>query len=74
MKKIPGYIIILHVCHKWQSYDKWFLRFGAWKTGFLVILDHFLPLKPLPIQKNQNFEKWKTKKHQEKLSFCLCAQ
>ena len=42
-----------HVYHKWQSYDKWFLRYGAWQTELFVILDNFLQLK------NQNFEKMK---------------
>ena len=37
--------------HKWQSYDVWFLRYGAWRTELFVILDHFflpfyLPKKP----------------------------
>ena len=32
--------------HKWQSYDVWFLRYGAQQTEFFVILDHFLPFGP----------------------------
>ena len=40
-----------HVYHKWQSYDVWFLRYGAWQTEFFVILDNFLPIYPLKTQK-----------------------
>ena len=29
LKKTPGNIIILHLHHKWLSYDVWFLRYGA---------------------------------------------
>ena len=36
--KKPGDIILLHVFHKWRSYDAKFLRYGA------NILDYFLPL------------------------------
>ena len=28
--------------HNWQSYNVWFLRYGAWWTEFFVILDQFL--------------------------------
>ena len=59
MKKPPGDIIILHVSHKWQPYDVWFLRYGVWQTDFFVILDGFLPFYPPNILKNQNFEKLK---------------
>ena len=34
---------LTHLHHKWQSYDAWFLRYGARHTEFLVILDCFLP-------------------------------
>ena len=43
--------------HKWQSYNVWFLRHGAWQAKFFVILDHFLPFYPPNNLKNQNFEK-----------------
>ena len=33
-------------CHKWWSYDVWFLRYGTRWTEFFVILDHFLPFYP----------------------------
>ena len=41
------------VYHKWQQYDVWFLRNGAWHTQRFVILDHFLPFYP------QTTQKWK---------------
>ena len=53
------YYHFTHVYHKWQSYDVWFLRYGAWQTEFFVILDHFLPFYPPNNLKNQNFEKMK---------------
>ena len=43
--------------HKWQSYDVWFLRYGAQQTECFVILDHFLPFYPLMDPQNQNFRK-----------------
>ena len=45
--------------HKWQSYDVWFLRYGAWRTEFFVILDNFLHFYPPKNPKNQNFEEIK---------------
>ena len=60
-KKSSGYIIILYLCHKWQSYDVWFLRYGAQQTEFLVILDRFLTFYPPKDPENQNFEKAKKK-------------
>ena len=47
--------------HKWKSYDVWFLRYGAWRTEFFVILDCFLSFYPPNNQKNQNFEKMEKK-------------
>ena len=46
---------------KWQSYDIWFLRYGAWWTEFFAILDHFLHIYCPNNSKNQNFEKMKKK-------------
>ena len=60
-KNAWGYII-LHVSHKWKSYNVWFLWYGAWQTWFFVILGHFLPLyrpPPLTIQNIKIFKKWK---------------
>ena len=48
-----------HVYNKWQSYDVWFLRYGAWQTELIVIFDCFLPFYPPNNPKNQNFEKLK---------------
>ena len=58
MKKFTGDIISLHMCTKSQSYDVWFLRYGARQTEFFVILNHYLPFYCPPNDpKNQNFEK-----------------
>ena len=48
-----------HLHHKWQSCDVWFLRYEVWRTGFVVILDHFLPFYPLTTQKLKILTKWK---------------
>ena len=45
--------------HIWQSYNVWFLRYGAWQTEVFVILDHFFPFYLLNNLKNQNLKKWK---------------
>ena len=42
------YYHFTNVYHKWQSYDKWFFRYGLQQTKFFVILDHFLPFYPPP--------------------------
>ena len=65
LKKAWRYYHFKHVCHKWQSYDVWFLKYLAWWTDFFVILDHFCPFTPPPLpknQKNQNLEKMVNKK------------
>ena len=59
LKKMPGGIIILCMCNKWQSYDIWFLRYWVWCTEFFVILEYFLSFYPPNNSKNQNFEKMK---------------
>ena len=51
MKKTTEDIIILHMYHKLQLYDVWFLRYGVQQTEFLVILDHFCPFTSLTTQK-----------------------
>ena len=48
-----------NVYPKWQSYDVWLLRYGAWQTELFVILDHFFPFTPLKIQ---NIKFWKNEK------------
>ena len=47
------------VYHKWQLYDIWFLRYGAWQTELFLILDHFLPFKPWELRKSKF---WKNEK------------
>ena len=37
------YCHFTQVHHKWQSYDIWFLRYGAWQKKLFVILVGFLP-------------------------------
>ena len=58
-KNIWRYYNFTYVYHKWQWYDVWFLRYGAWRTKFFVILDCFLPFYSSNNPKNQNFEKIK---------------
>ena len=43
MKKIPGDIILLyiHVCHKWRSFNIWFLKYKEQQTEIFDILGHF---------------------------------
>ena len=36
----------MQMYHKWQSYNIWFLRYWAWQTEFVLILDHFALLPP----------------------------
>ena len=45
--------------HKWQIYDVWFLRYGAWPTEFFCHFGPFFTFYPPPPKnlKNQNFEK-----------------
>ena len=59
---------LTHMQHKWQSYDVWFQRYGAWHPEFFVILDYFLPCysqnqkiksKNQNNSENQNFQKMK---------------
>ena len=56
-KKVWRYYHFTYVYRKGRSYV-WFLRYRAWRTERIVILDHFLPFYP------KNLKKWKkTKKH-----------
>ena len=50
------YYHFTHVHHKWQSYDKWFLRYGASQTELFFI---FCPFTPLTTEKIKTFEKWR---------------
>ena len=57
-KKCLEILSFPHVCHKWQSYDVWFLRYGAWRTQLFVILDHFLYLHHPPPPNNPKIQKF----------------
>ena len=58
-KQAQRYYHFTHVYHKWKSYDVRFLRYGAWKIEFFVILVHFFAFTLLTT-KNSKF--WKNKK------------
>ena len=66
-KKSRRYYHFTLVYHKWQSYDVWFLRYGAWQTEFFVSLDHYF-LYPTVNPKNQNFKKMKKKKQNKTIT------
>ena len=46
--------------HIWQSYNVWFLRYGAWQTEVFVILDHFFLFTSLTTWK---IKIWKNEKN-----------
>ena len=48
-----------HLHHKWQSYNAWFLSYGAQQTEIFVIFNCCLPFYPPMDPENQNFEKMK---------------
>ena len=58
-KNTKIYYHFTHVSHKWQSYDVWFLRYGAQQTELFVILGCLLPFYPHNNPENQNFETMK---------------
>ena len=60
-KNTRRYYHLTQVYHKQQSYDVWFLRYGAWQTKCLVILDSFLPFYSPFKTKNRNFQKLEKK-------------
>ena len=60
-KKAWRYYNFTLAYHKWQSFDVWFLRYGARQTELFLILDNFLPFYPTNNPENQNFEKMKNK-------------
>ena len=51
--------IVLHMYHKWRSYDVCYLKCKAQQIKVFVILGHFLPSDPPTNNKNPNFEKLK---------------
>ena len=61
--KNTGDIIILHVYHKWQSYDVWYLRYGMRRTNFFDSWGGILCSFPsLATRKIKILKKWKKKK------------
>ena len=52
------YYHFTYLHHKWQSYDAWFLRYGAQQTEFFV-MTVFCPFTNPMDPENQNFEKMK---------------
>ena len=70
-KKSPGGFThtlhhFTHVYQKWQSYDVWFLRYGAWQIT-LSFWTIFYPFTPLKIQTIKILKK--RQKHLEISSF-----
>ena len=56
---MPVDITILHVYHKWKSYDVWFLRYGAQQTEFFSFWTIFCPFTLLTTQKIKVLKNWK---------------
>ena len=70
---MPGDIILLHVYHKWRSYDIWFLIYKVRQTEFFVILNRFCPFTSILTQKIKTLKKWKKKKKHLEISFYTCV-
>ena len=66
------YCHFTHLHHKWQSYDVWFLRYGAWQIEFFVIQDRFLHFFPPMNPENQNFDKMK-KTNEDIIILQMCS-
>ena len=60
------YYHLIHVYHKWQSYDATFLRYRAWQN-FRSFWTIFCPFIPQTTQKIKILQQWK--KRQEISSF-----
>ena len=71
MKKMPGDTILLHVYHKWRSYNIWFLIYKVPQTEFFVIFEPFLP-HYLP-RKSKLWKNEKKKKTHLEISFYTCV-
>ena len=66
------YYHFTHVYHKWQSYDVWFLRYGACdRQNFLSFWTVFCPFIPLTAQKTKTLKNWK--KDLKILPFYMCS-
>ena len=50
---------LTHLHHKWQSYDAWFLRYGAWQIDFWLFWTVFCPFTSQWTQKINILKKWK---------------
>ena len=64
----------IHVYHKWQSYNAWFLRYEARQTEFFVILGYFLPFYPSNSPKNQNEKKKMKNMHGDIIILHKCTK
>ena len=72
VKNIWRYYHLTHLHHKWQSYDAWFLRYGARQTEFVVILDCFFAL--LPSYGPRKLISWENKNKSEDIIILqMCA-
>ena len=58
-KNTGRYYHFTHVCHKWKSYDLWFLGYGAQSTDFFSYSGPFFTLFSPNNPENLNFEKMK---------------
>ena len=76
MRKMPGDIVILHLCTANDNHMMWGSsnRYGARQTEFFVILDHFCPPPHPPPSsnnpENQNFEKMKKTLWDDHMLYC----
>ena len=60
---------VTNVCHKWQSYDVWVLRYRVQRVEFFIILTIFYPFTPLTTQKIKVLKDWKKKKNTGRYHF-----
>ena len=75
LKKIPGDIILLHMCTINEDHIKYIhvsWNFSACQTDFFVILGHFLSFHPPENWENQTFEKMK-KRPGNNIIFQMCT-
>ena len=53
--------------HNWQSYDVWFLRYGARRTKFFFFLGNFLTFYPLTIHEIKILKKMQKKEKEREM-------
>ena len=53
--------------HNWQSYDVWFLRYGARRTKVFLILGNFLTFYPLTIHEIKILKKMQKKEKEREM-------